>query len=174
MLPALDPVLPAGHTLRPMLPSDLPVVHALERRLFPEDAWPMAFFEEELAHAGPAQRGGTRDYRVIVTEVPAGTVVGYCGLMCVPPLADVQTIAVVPEAEGLGLGTAMLRWMTAEATRRGADDLLLEVRADNVRAQELYVRHGFDHIHTRAGYYPGAPGTARVDALIMRRHLLSV
>ena len=27
-------------------------------------------------------------------------VVGYCGLMCVPPLADVQTIAVVPEARG--------------------------------------------------------------------------
>ncbi|MFB9071445.1 GNAT family N-acetyltransferase [Citricoccus parietis] len=100
--------------------------------------------------------------------------------MCVPPLADVQTIAVVPEAEGQGLGTAMLQWMVAESGRRRARDLLLEVREDNPRAQALYARYGFEHIHTRAGYYPGDPaggtgaraGSGRVDALIMRRRLV--
>ncbi|NUL46135.1 GNAT family N-acetyltransferase [Cellulosimicrobium funkei] len=177
---AADPVLPAGYSLKPLNRTDLPAVHALENRLFPLDAWPMSFFEEELAHAVPASDGGTRDYRVITgphgeADAAAGAdvVLGYCGLMCVPPLADVQTIAVVPEAEGRGLGTAMLLWIAAEAARRGATDLLLEVRADNPRAQRLYARHGFEHIHTRAGYYPGEPGArgSRVDALIMRRHL---
>lgn len=180
MLLPPDPVLPAGYAMRPMEWSDLPGVHALEERLFPLDAWPLSFFEEELAQAGPEHDGGTRAYRVITGPVPgdagegAGTVVGYCGLMCVPPLADVQTIAVVPEAEGHGLGTAMLQWMAIESGRRRARDLLLEVRADNQRAQALYTRHGFEHIHTRAGYYPGdaEAGTGRVDALIMRRHLL--
>jgi [ribosomal protein S18]-alanine N-acetyltransferase len=66
----------------------------------------------------------------------------------------------------------MLQWMVAEASRRGARDVLLEVRADNPRAQQLYVRHGFEHIHTRAGYYPGGYGLPPVDALIMRRRLL--
>ncbi|WP_229672478.1 GNAT family N-acetyltransferase [Citricoccus zhacaiensis] len=181
--------------------ADLPTVHALEQRLFPFDAWPLSFFEQELAQAGPESDGGTRAYRVVVgpgagpetatdtvarmeagTEADsnttageaAGVVLGYCGLMCVPPLADVQTIAVAPEAEGRGLGTAMLLWMVAEARRRRATDLLLEVRADNPRAQQLYARHGFEHIHTRAGYYPGdaQQGTGRVDALIMRRHVV--
>lgn len=193
MLLPPDPVLPAGYSVRAMAWEDLPAVHALEERLFPLDAWPLSFFEEELAQVGPEHDGGSRAYRVVVTSgAPtgaeaygeaaagegAGVVLGYCGLMCVPPLADVQTIAVVPEAEGLGLGTAMLQWMVAESGRRGARDLLLEVRADNPRAQALYVRHGFEHIHTRAGYYPGdaaaggGAGAARVDALIMRRHLV--
>jgi [ribosomal protein S18]-alanine N-acetyltransferase len=189
---AADPALPAGYAMRPLEWEDLHAVHALETRLFPLDAWPLSFFEEELSQAGPQDDGGTRDYRVVTTR-PAGgvaagsataaeqtagegadVVVGYCGLMCVPPLADVQTIAVVPEAEGRGLGTAMLRWMVAESGRRGATDLLLEVREDNPRAQALYLRHGFEHIHTRAGYYPGGTGTGNgpVDALIMRRRLV--
>jgi [ribosomal protein S18]-alanine N-acetyltransferase len=177
MLTPPDPVLPAGYTLRPMEWSDLPAVHALETRLFPQDAWPLHFFEDELSEAGPQEDGGTRDYRLIEAAGEVGAegssdVVGYCGLMCVPPLADVQTIAVVPEAEGRGLGTAMLQWMVAEASRRGARDVLLEVRADNPRAQQLYIRHGFEHIHTRAGYYPGGYGLPAVDALIMRRRLL--
>lgn len=199
---AADPVLPAGYSLRPLDWADLPALHALENRLFPLDAWPLSFFEEELAQAVPGSDGGTRDYRVITGPVPgsasgktatgtavtdadgdaaagdaADVVLGYCGLMCVPPLADVQTIAVAPEAEGHGLGTAMLLWMVAEAAQRRATDLLLEVRADNPRAQQLYARHGFEHIHTRAGYYPGDPvtgsgsGRGRVNALIMRRRL---
>ena len=197
MLLPPDPVLPAGFAMRPMEWQDLPTVHALEERLFPVDAWPLSFFEEEFAHAGPEHDGGTRAYRVITGPVPgrvpapaegeadagegAGVVLGYCGLMCVPPLADVQTIAVVPEAEGRGLGTAMLQWMVAESGRRRARDLLLEVREDNPRAQALYARNGFEHIHTRAGYYPGDPavpgpggGSGRVDALIMRRRLVAV
>lgn len=187
MLTPPEPVLPSGYTLRPMQWEDLAAVHALETRLFPADAWPLHFFEEELAQAGPQDDGGTRDYRVVEAASPdaaaehgnrgagdrgSGPIVGYCGLMCVPPLADVQTIAVVPEAEGHGLGTAMLQGMVREAARRGARDVLLEVRADNPRAQELYIRHGFEHIHTRAGYYPGLDGAPPVDALIMRRRLL--
>jgi ribosomal-protein-alanine N-acetyltransferase len=42
-------------------------------------------------------------------------------------------------------------------------EVLLEVRADNPRAQALYVRFGFEQIHVRRRYY--RDGT---DALIMR------
>jgi ribosomal-protein-alanine N-acetyltransferase len=41
--------------------------------------------------------------------------------------------------------------------------VLLEVRADNPRAQALYRRFGFVHIHTRRRYYRDG-----VDALIMQ------
>lgn len=142
-----------------MTTEDVPEVWDLERRLFPEDAWPLAMFHDELAQAS------TRRYWV---AADAGRIVAYCGMMCVLPIADVQTIAVAPDYEGRGIGSTLLRQLIDEARERGARDVLLEVRADNPRAQALYTRFGFEHIHTRRGYYPGG-----MDAMIMRLELAS-
>lgn len=148
---------PDGVVLRGMDAGDLPVVHALEVRLFPVDAWPLQMFHDELAQQD------TRHY--LVAEVQ-GQIVGYAGLMCIEPIADVQTIAVVPEQEGRGIGSALLAELIAESRRRRAEDVLLEVRADNPRAQQLYRRFGFEQIHIRPRYYRDG-----VDALIMRLQL---
>ncbi|WP_413542333.1 ribosomal protein S18-alanine N-acetyltransferase [Arthrobacter sp. YA7-1] len=137
-----------------MTPDDVTAVEVLERRLFPVDAWPMQMFVDELAQID------TRRY--VVAEAD-GKIVAYAGLMCIEPIADVQTIAVVPEFEGRGIGSAILTELIEEARRRGAVEVLLEVRADNPRAQALYVRFGFEQIHVRRRYY--RDGT---DALIMR------
>ena len=91
--------------------------------------------------------------RYLVAEAPDG-IVGYAGLMCIEPIADVQTIAVVPEYEGKGIGSALLTELIAEGRRRGAADVLLEVRADNPRAQQLYLRFGFEQIHVRQTLLP--------------------
>jgi ribosomal-protein-alanine N-acetyltransferase len=143
--------------LRDMTPEDVPTVSVLEQRLFPADAWPIHMFFDELSQPD------TRRY--LVAEAASG-IVGYAGLMCIEPIADVQTIAVVPEFEGRGIGSALLTRLIGEAGRRGAQDVLLEVRADNPRAQQLYLRFGFEQIHVRRGYYRDG-----VDALIMRLQL---
>lgn len=193
--PSPDPAL------RPMTVEDVAEVLALERLLFPHDAWPERFFREELAQAEPAAPAerATRAYWVAVVggatepgpdtepgsdsdtdtepgsdpdsdtgpgSEEAGLVVGYAGLMCVLPFADVQTLAVAPEAQGLGLGTRLLDTLIREARRRRAEQVLLEVRADNPGAQALYLRQGFAHIHTRPMYYPDGE-----DALIMQKLL---
>lgn len=150
---------PAGVSLRDMVPADVPAVHELEVRLFPVDAWPLQMFFDELVQAE------TRRY--LVAEV-AGEIVAYAGLMCIEPIADVQTIAVVPELEGSGIGSALLTELIAEARRRSAADVLLEVRADNPRAQQLYLRFGFEQIHVRQRYYRDG-----IDALIMRLELVT-
>ncbi|OMH23101.1 ribosomal-protein-alanine N-acetyltransferase [Tersicoccus phoenicis] len=151
-------------TLRAMTAADLDTVHALEQRLFPADAWPAQMFRDELA------RTDTRRYLVAEIFSPRGArIVGYAGLMCVLPLADVQTIAVEPAHEGRGIGSALLTALIDEAVRRGADDVLLEVRRDNPRAQALYLRFGFEQIHVRPRYYRDG-----VDALIMRKRLASL
>ena len=147
----------AGAAIRPMTAADIPVVWELERALFPVDAWPEQMFHDELSQTD------TRLYWVAELD---GEIVGYCGMMCVLPLADVQTIAVVPACEGRGIGSALLAGLIEEARRRGAEDVLLEVRADNPRAQELYLRFGFEQIHVRPRYYRDG-----VDALIMRKVL---
>ncbi|MGK4217141.1 ribosomal protein S18-alanine N-acetyltransferase [Kocuria marina] len=149
--------IPAGYALRPMQPGDLEGVYTLEVVLFPDDAWPRHMFDAELAHP-------TRQYWVLTRD---RQVVGYAGMMSIPPVADVQTIAVAKDHESKGLGSALLRVLHEAAIRSGATEMMLEVRADNPRAQELYRRFGYHHIHTRAHYY--GPGH---DALIMRCELV--
>jgi ribosomal-protein-alanine N-acetyltransferase len=153
-------MLGPGVTVRDMLPADIPAVHELEVRLFPVDAWPVQMFVDELSQ--PETR------RYLIAETPDG-IIGYAGLMCIEPIADVQTIAVIPEYEGKGIGTALLTELINESRRRGAADVLLEVRADNPRAQQLYRRFGFEQIHVRRNYYRDG-----VDALIMRLELADV
>ena len=150
--------LPEGLHTRVMIVEDLPGVWELETALFPVDAWPFEMFAGELALTE------TRNYWVVED---AGRVVAYCGLMCVLPLADVQTLAVIPEYEGRGIGSHLLRTMIARAVDRSATDLLLEVRADNPRAQGLYEKFGFESIHCRPRYYRDG-----VDAVIMRKVLI--
>ncbi|MDT0167814.1 ribosomal protein S18-alanine N-acetyltransferase [Pseudarthrobacter sp. BRE9] len=147
----------AGVTVRDMTLDDVPAVGALEHQLFPIDAWPVQMFLDELSQ--PETR------RYLVAETSDG-IVGYAGLMCIEPIADIQTIAVVPDCEGRGIGSTLLTQLIGEARHRGAADVLLEVRADNPRAQQLYVRFGFEQIHIRPRYYRDG-----VDALIMRLQL---
>lgn len=146
----------APWTLRRMTARDVPVVHALEQHLFPSDAWPLEMFQAELAQPVCWYWVAEQDERIV----------GYAGLMCIRPVGDVQTIAVLPEHEGRGIGSALLRTLHGRARELGATEVLLEVRADNPRAQQLYRRFGYEHIHTRPRYY--RDGT---DALIMRLDL---
>lgn len=141
-------------TLRALALEDIPAVGELEQKLFPTDAWPLQMFYDEFAQPD------TRQYLAAEAD---GRLVGYAGVMCIDTTADIQTIGVLPECEGQGIGTAMLTELLAEGRRRGAREVLLEVRADNPRAQKLYRRNGFEHIHTRSGYYRDG-----VDALVMR------
>ena len=137
---------------------DLEAVHAVEAALFP-DPWSVETFWSELAHVPE-----TRHY--VVAE-DAGEVVGYAGLVATGHQADVQTLAVRAGHQGRGLGGELLRALLDEARRRGAGEVLLEVRAENAAAQQLYARHGFERIGVRRGYYrPG--GT---DAHVLRLRL---
>jgi ribosomal-protein-alanine N-acetyltransferase len=144
--------------LRDLDYEDITTVGALEQELFPVDAWPLQMFYEEFF------RPDTRRY--IVAEVD-GVIVGYAGVMVIDTTADIQTIAVLPDHEGRGIGTALLRELLAEAARRGAREVLLEVRADNPRAQLLYTPYRVhENLHPppvlprRRRRLGDAPGTA--------------
>ncbi|MGW7519335.1 ribosomal protein S18-alanine N-acetyltransferase [Streptomyces sp. NPDC054796] len=157
-----------GVRLREMRWWDIDDVLALERALFPDDAWSAGMFWSELAHArGPY---ATRRYLVAVDpEAPQGAhgtdgIVGYGGFAAVDGTGDVQTIGVLPSHQGTGLGARLLGELISAATDFECHEVLLEVRVDNARAQRLYERFGFAPIGFRRGYYQ--PGN--VDALVMR------
>ncbi|MFS8204429.1 ribosomal protein S18-alanine N-acetyltransferase [Streptomyces sp. CWNU-52B] len=148
---------------------DIEPVLELEKDLFPEDAWSRGMFWSDLAHArGPA---ATRRYFVAEDEADsggeagdAGRIVGYGGLAAAGDAGDVQTIAVAREHWGTGLGALILTELLRAATAFECAEVLLECRVDNIRAQKLYERFGFEPIGFRRGYYQ--PGN--VDALVMR------
>ena len=72
--------------------------------------------------------------------------------MVVGDAAEVLTVGVVPSARRQGLAVRMLADLLAEARRRGAREVFLEVRVDNLPAIVLYEREGFARIGTRRGY----------------------
>ena len=53
---------------------------------------------------------------------------------------------------------------------QGAQWLWLEVRASNVRAQQIYERQGYRRVGQRKGYYPADQGR-REDAVVMSLRL---
>jgi ribosomal-protein-alanine N-acetyltransferase len=150
--------------LREMRWWDIDPVLELEKDLFPEDAWSRGMFWSELAHArGP---DATRRY---VVAVEGERLVGYAGLAAAGDLGDIQTIAVRRDQWGTGLGARLLTELLRAATAFECAEVMLECRVDNVRAQKLYERFGFEPIGFRRGYYQ--PGN--VDALVMRLHTAS-
>jgi ribosomal-protein-alanine N-acetyltransferase len=138
--------------------ADLPAVMAIERATFPLDAWSEGMMRGELA-----DMPRSRHYVVALVD---DEIVAYAGLATAADQADVQTIAVLEKHQGTGIGSAMLTELLAEARRRGAREIFLEVRADNPRAQVVYRHFGFEEIGTRRRYYDD--GT---DAIMMRRKL---
>jgi ribosomal-protein-alanine N-acetyltransferase len=143
--------------LRPVEWTDIEALAALELELFPHEAWTVESWWAELAERP------RRDYVVALDE--ADGILGYAGRDLAGDIADVMTIATAPAAQGRGIGRLLLDELIARATRHGAEAVLLEVRADNTRARDLYERNGFELLSTRRRYYQ--PGD--VDALVMRR-----
>ena len=153
------PPVGAG-TLRPMRQADMPAIMALERELFPDDAWTPEMFASEFAQS--ASR------RLYLVAEEGDAVIGYAGMMFTGgPQADVLTLAVDPAHWGQGTGAALLSALVGEAGRRGHTEVMLEVRKDNPRARRLYLRHGFEEIGIRRGYYQ----PSGVDAVVMRKVL---
>lgn len=95
---------------------------------------------------------------------------GFALVQVIAPEAEILTIAVDPSAQGQGLGAALLQRVMSAAVAAGAQDLFLEVAADNAAARALYARAGFAQTGVRRGYYVRA-NQARVDALTLGREL---
>lgn len=138
--------------------DDLDAIMAIETATFATDAWSSELMRAELDNA--------HTYYLVALD---GEVEGYGGLLAprASGQADIQTIAVVESARGMGLGRTLMNALLSEARTRGADEVFLEVRADNPTAQHLYESLGFEAIDLRKKYYQ----PDGVDAVIMRLQL---
>jgi len=65
------------------------------------------------------------------------------------PHAHLSVLAVTAEAEGKGVGSALLDHSEAWARERGSDRLTLSALVTNIRARALYERRGFSGEYIR-------------------------
>lgn len=100
---------------------------------------------------------------VVVAEEDK-TIIGFILLRITLDECEILTFAVLPEAQGKGVGKMLLSHGLSEAESQGAGHVFLEVSSENAAAIALYTNAGFEAISTRKRYYENTH-----DALVMRR-----
>ncbi len=147
--------------MRPYQVGDLPRLHAIDRACFPPGiAYGRSQLRTMLEHPSSLSAVAEASSRVL----------GF--ILLRPRLRHSQaasiaalhilTIDVAPEARRQSIGMLLVRWALAEAERRSARILELEVAADNTAAQAFYARFNFRATGMIPGYYPGG-----LDAISM-------
>lgn len=68
---------------------------------------------------------------------------GYASWATGDRLADLQTLSVLPEFRGGGLGSALLEAVWNRLDQLGVDDMAITTATTNVGARRFYERHGF-------------------------------
>lgn len=83
------------------------------------------------------------------------------------PTAELKQLYVLAPWHGSGAAARLMEWVFDEATRRGAQDLILSVFIDNHRARRFYDRYGFEAV----GRYDFMVGSQADEDIIMRLRL---
>lgn len=84
------------------------------------------------------------------------------------PEAELLTLAVVPDAQGKGIGRRLLVDFEDQARSLGAEELFLEVSTTNAAAVHLYETAGYEKSGLRKNYYE-SPNGPRISAALYRK-----
>ncbi len=128
---------------------------------------------ERAVHAHPWTSGNFRDalrskYLCKIYE-GQGRILGYAVMMLAVDEAELLDIAIDEAQQRQGWGRKLLEEMLVLARRSDMRRVVLEVRASNTAAINLYRNAGFTDIGLRRDYYPAENG--REDAILMGREL---
>ena len=139
--------------IRPMTLDDVDAVMAIERVTYTQP-WTEGVLRDELA----------ANHRIYLVAEHASDIVGYGGLMVVGEDAHVTTLVSVRPAPLKAIGTQLMLALIDRGIADGTQQLTLEVRASNRRAQDFYRKFGMAPVGVRKNYYTDE------DALIMWAH----
>ena len=100
-----------------------------------------------------------------LVAVEGEKVLGYIGSQTVLGEADMMNVAVSPDARRQGIGRALILRLVEDLKAQGSHILVLEVRASNQGAIDLYHSLDFVQVGRRPNYYRNP----KEDALILRK-----
>ncbi len=142
----------------PLLPDRLGEVLRVEQRAY-EHPWSMDNFRDALSSGYQAQ---------LLTA--GGSMLGYFVAMKGVGEVHLLNLTVAPEYQRQGWARVILDALALWARGQAAQWLWLEVRTGNLRALQVYERHGYRRVGRRKAYYPAADGQ-REDAVVMSMQL---
>jgi ribosomal-protein-alanine N-acetyltransferase len=122
--------------------QDVDWMYRLDKMCFADDFWPSSAFQSEFRSDLPP-----------LVAVAGGKGVGYICLLSGPEELHITNLAVDPSHRRLGIGIQLVRTALAEAARRRATQIFLDVRPSNQAARKLYGSLGFVELYRRRGYY---------------------
>lgn len=135
-------------------PEDIPKIAEIERLCF-TTPWSEEAFASQLT-SNPV-------FKALIVD---GDIAGYAIIDTqILPESELFNIAVSPEYRGKGLSKLLMDSALEDARKRGAETVLLEVRASNAAAIALYEKYGFVQNGVRKGYY----SCPKEDAILMCR-----
>ena len=149
------------HQIRVASESDLSEIMEIEKACFGSDAWSKPTMRSELLAPHTHYVVAHDDKKIL----------GYAGLSKPPSSesADIQTIAVLDQHRGKGLGRALMQNLLDYASTKSVTEVLLEVREDRPVPKALYESLGFLSIDRRENYYQ----PDGVAAIVMRLEIVS-
>ena len=151
-------------SIRPMQPEDLEQVLAIDRASF-SMPWPASAYKYEL-------KENPLSLLWVAESAPHGAMAQIVGMIVIWLIVDeahIATLAVHPDYRNKGIARSLLATALRATLRRGYHKATLEVRANNIAAQRLYHRFGFETVGHRPRYYRDN----NEDAIIMTASALS-
>jgi ribosomal-protein-alanine N-acetyltransferase len=145
-----------------MTPPDLDRVMEIAESLKDAPQWPRSAY---LAALEP--EAAPRRIALVAEEPAAGIMAGFAVASLLPPEAELEIIAVAPTAQRQGVAVRLFEALIAEFYTAYIKGIMLEVRATNQPALELYRRLGFVETGRRPRYYHDPVE----DAILMRLRL---
>jgi ribosomal-protein-alanine acetyltransferase len=146
-------------SIRLAVATDLDAILAIERANPSAAHWGKSeyarLFEESEVH------------RLALVAEAGGRVAGFVIAREVAKEWDLENIAVAPESQGQGVGSALLRELLRGVGEGRGEKLILEVRESNSAARRLYERAGLRLYGRRKDYYQHPPE----DALLFEKNL---
>ena len=159
---------PSMVSIRTVGPFDLGRLSRLHRACF-EEAWSRS----DLAHL-LAMPGGfgliARLYDGGLAGIDGLRGVGFSLCRVVRDESELLSIGVAQGYRRRGVAGSLLRASMARCRAIGARQMFLEVAVDNLDAQNLYAKHGFERVGLRPDYYQRTSGV-RMAAYTMRCEL---
>ena len=124
---------------------DLGEIVRIEQACFGADA----FSRRQLSYLIRLARGAC------LVAVVSGKIAGYISLLARPRIANLRiySVAVAPQARGLGIGQTLLDSAVEYAREQNAREISLEVSVANSAALALYRKNGFAVVSRIPGYY---------------------
>ncbi|MBB5335720.1 ribosomal-protein-alanine N-acetyltransferase [Pectinatus brassicae] len=146
-------------SFRKMEPKDAAAVELVERACF-AIPWSRESFWEEAAKKDA--------YYLLAVDDEGDKVIGYVGVWLIFDEGHITNVALIPDYQGQGIASAMIKNIIAIIREKGINSMTLEVRPSNKPALKLYEKFGFKSVGRRPHYYEDNDEDAEIMWLIFK------